>query len=112
MNRRLKVIVISLTAVIFGLLAVLLFVSFIINPYTHVVVAEQQFTNVKINGVEYYFAKDKNVLSISPWDQSHYPTNAIVLPQEGQTYRWLGINITIVEVHVDRYVLSIKSNGE
>jgi len=79
------------------------------NPYSNIVVGEMQTATVNVNGVEYVFSKEGNVLGIFPYDESHYPRNAIYSPQEGQTYQWLGIEITIAEVHVDRFGLSIKA---
>lgn len=86
-----------------------------LNWGNKIVVPEQQFTRdaqlgteVTINGVTYTFFKIQNSLVISPADESH-PTGAIESPQEGETYPWLGINIKILEVHADRYVISVTS---
>jgi hypothetical protein len=98
------------------ILAVVLIVAIVIlvywvyfrNPYTNVVVGEMQTVTVRVNGVDYIFTKGGNDLAIYPWDESHNPKNMIYSLQEGQTYQWLGIEITVVEVHVDRFVLSIR----
>jgi hypothetical protein len=81
------------------------------NRYSRVVVGEMQVVTVEVNSVEYFFVKEGNILGIFPYDESHYPKNAVISPQEGETYQWLGIEITIAEVYVDRFVLNIKSRS-
>lgn len=81
------------------------------NPYSNLVVGEMQVTTTKINGVEYVFGKEGDMLSILPYDESHYPRNVIYHIEEGKTYQWLDIDITVVEVHPDRFVLSLRSRS-
>jgi hypothetical protein len=77
--------------------------------YSRVVVGEMQVVTVEVNSVEYIFGKEGNLLYIFPDDKSRNPANVIISPEEGETYQWLGIEITILEVHVDRFVLNIKA---
>lgn len=105
MNR--KIVVTSVLLVVAAFVVLIVWVYFR-NPYTNIVVGEMQPTSVTINGVEYIFTKGGNDLAIYPWDESHYPKTGIFSVQEGQMYRWLGIEITVIEVHADRFVLSIK----
>jgi hypothetical protein len=97
------IIVVLLVAVVFSV-----YWFYFRNPYSNVVVGEMQTATVTVNGVEYVFSKEGNILGIYPWDESYNPKNVIYSPQEGKTYPWLGINITVVEVHTDRFVLSIN----
>lgn len=106
MSRKGKIIIASVVVVA---IAVLVYWFYFRNPYANVVVGEMQTATVTVNGVEYVFSKEGNILGIFPYDESHYPKNAILSPQEGETYQWLGIEITIAEVHVDRFVLNIKA---
>lgn len=109
MNR--KIIVASVLLVVAAFMVLIVWVYFR-NPYMRVVVGEMQTVTIRINSVEYMFGKEGNMLSIYPWDDSRYPNNVIYSPQEGQTYRWLGIDITVMEVHADRFVLSITAIDE
>lgn len=87
---------------------------FFIRPYTNIVVGELQPKQVTINGVTYTFTKEKSYLGVYPWIETWNNqtglTNrqtAISNPQQGETYPWLGIKITIVEIHEDRYVINV-----
>jgi hypothetical protein len=92
-------------------------INFSFNTNNNVVVGEWQVTTVTVNGVEYRFTKDQSLLGVYPNDESlylsdpdHYYRNAIRSPQQGETYPWLGINIKILEIHADRYVISVTPN--
>jgi hypothetical protein len=91
--------------------------SFNANINSNIVVGEGQIETVSVNSVEYRFTKDQTLLGIYPNDESHYLSdpehyyrNAIRSPQQGETYAWLGINVKILEVHIDRYVISVTPN--
>jgi hypothetical protein len=70
---------------------------------------------VTIHDVDYRFTKEGNTLGVYPWLSyqeamaAGRTRNTISNPQEGETYPWLGINIKILEVHTDRYVISVTS---
>jgi hypothetical protein len=97
------IVAVLLVAVIFSI-----YWFFLRSPYSSVVVGEMQTATVTVNGVEYVFSKEGNMLGIYPWDESYNPKSVIYSPQVGKTYPWLGINITVIEVHMDRFVLSIR----
>ena len=89
---------------------------FFARPYPNIVVSESQPKEVTINEVIYVFEKQNNFLDVYPWiesfDNETGLTNTqtgILNPTQGETYSWLGIDITIVEVHEDRYVISVSS---
>jgi len=99
---------IILAVVLIVAIVVLVYWVYFRNPYTNVVVGEMQTVTVRVNDVEYTFTKGGNDLAIFPWDESHNPNNMIYSLRGGQTYQWLGIEITVVEVYADRFVLSIR----
>lgn len=102
-----KIIVASILVVIVAIVVW----AFWISPKSEhrVVIGEWQQVPLEVNGVQYIFTKEGNILGIVPWGENHYPRNALLSPKEGETYQWLGIEITIVEVHINRYVLNIKA---
>lgn len=110
-----KTLVASLAIVGIVLVAVLLYSSRL-DLASRIVVGEMQIKQVTINEVTYTFGKEKNRLTIYPWIETVNSTTGFTSaqtylssPQQGETYPWLGINIKILEVHTDRYVISVTS---
>jgi hypothetical protein len=91
--------------------------SFNANTNSHIVVGEMQITQVTVNEVTYTLSKEGNLLGVNPMisyqeaKERGIARNVISSPQEGETYQWLGINIKILEVHIDRYVISVTPNN-
>jgi hypothetical protein len=111
-----KTLIASVTIVGVGLAAVLFYYFSDFGLSNRIVVGEMQIAQVTINEVTYTFCKEKNILAVYPWIETFNSTTGwttrqtyLSSPQEGETYPWLGINIKILEVHADRYVICVTS---
>jgi hypothetical protein len=111
-----KTLVASVTIAGVALAVVLLYYFSDLGLGSRIIVGEMQTAQVTINDVTYTFSKEKNILAVYPWIETFnantgWTTRQTYLssPQEGETYPWLGINIQILEVHADRYVICITS---
>jgi len=111
-----KALVASIAVVGIVLVVALLYYSSFLGLGTRVVVGEGQIEQVTVNEVTYTFGKDKSLLTVYPWIETYNATNGMTTrqtylssPQQGETYPWLGINIKILEIHEDRYVISVTS---
>ena len=105
---KIAVLTIVVTAVV--IVAVLIYILPLIG-LGDITVGEMQLVRVTVNGVEYRFTKVSNMLGIYPLDLSRggLESSGIFDPQEGETYQWLGIDIKIVEIHADKYVIRVTS---
>jgi len=100
---------IIIASILIGTMATVCSILWISSGSHRVIVGELQATSLDVNGVQYIFVKGGDSLYILPYDENHNPTNVILSPKKGETYHWLCIEITIVEVHMDRFVLGIKA---
>ena len=109
---RLKIALLSIVVIVVVIVVVLIYILSL-NGSGDITVCEGQVAKVTVNEVEYKFTKVSNMLGIYPPDYNQDWLNpfGIFDPQEGETYQWLGIDIKIVEIHVDKYVIRVTSRG-
>lgn len=111
-RRHLKIAVLIVVVIAVVIVGVLIY-SLPLFGLGDITVGEMQLVRVTVNGIEYRFTKVSNLLGIYPLDLNRggLGSAGIFDPQEGETCQWLSIDIKIVEIHVDKYVLRVTPKG-
>ncbi len=106
---QLKKAVTASSLVIVAVVAVVL--GFLFLKSNSLVVPFMQPTQITVNQVQYTFMGDASSLvvytGIAPLGSNSKTLTSLVV---GETYPCLGIDVKILEVHADRYVVSVTSN--
>lgn len=95
-----------------SLFAILYFVPDFNIGSVHVFTPFLEPTKVTVNEVQYTIIADKDgILIYTGLVPTISNSQNLMAPQQGQNYPCLGLNIKIIEVGVDRYLLSITSRN-